>query len=106
MDSVSKIAAGLLIGASIVSLAACQAGSRGAKLFQQGECIQCHTIKGKGGAVGPNLTTVGSRRSREWIVQQIKNPATHNPNTVMPSFASRMPEQDINDIADYLAGLK
>ena len=100
------VTAVLLIGTIAVSLAACEAGSRGATVFQQNQCIQCHTIKGKGGAVGPNLTTVGSRRSRDYIIQQIKNPSSHNPDTAMPSFAGKMPEQDINDLADYLSSLK
>ncbi len=103
MDSRTAV---FLIGSLSVILIACEANSRGAKIFRQSECIQCHTISGKGGAVGPNLTTVGSRRSREWIVQQIKNPGSHRSDTAMPSFAGRMSDQDINDLADYLAGLK
>ena len=79
--------------------------SRGAQLFEKSRCKECHTIKGKGGASGPNLTIVGSRRTREYIIEQIKNPKSHNPNTEMPSF-SEMPEQDINDLADYLSHLK
>ncbi len=106
MDGGKRIAAVLLMGAATVSFAACEANSRGAKLFRQNECIQCHTIKGKGGAVGPNLTTVGSRRSRDYILQQIKDPKSHNPNTAMPSFAGRLSDQDINDLANYLAALK
>jgi mono/diheme cytochrome c family protein len=106
MDGRTAMTAALLLGTITISLAACEADSRGAKVFRQNQCIQCHTIKGKGGAVGPNLTTIGSRRSREWIVQQIKNPSSHNPDTAMPSFSGKLPEQDINDLADYLSGLK
>ena len=106
MKSGKKMTAVLVLVAAASSLAACEANSRGAKLFRQNECIQCHTIHGKGGAVGPNLTNVGSRRSRDYIVQQIKNPASHNRDTAMPSFAGRLSEQDISDLADYLAGLK
>ena len=100
------LTAAVLIGSIAVSLAACEADSRGAKIFRENQCIQCHTIRGKGGAVGPNLTTVGSRRSRDWIAQQIKTPSSHNPDTAMPSFAGKLSEQDINDLADYLSSLK
>ena len=93
------------IGFLFIIIAGCEMNSRGAKLFRAGRCKECHTIDGKGGAVGPNLTFVGSRRSREYIIEQIKNPKSHNPNTEMPSF-SNMPEKDINDLADYLSGLK
>jgi mono/diheme cytochrome c family protein len=106
VDSIRKIASVLLIGAAAASLVACEEYSRGAKLFRHNECVMCHTINGKGGAVGPNLTYVGSRRSRDWIVQQIKKPSFHNPNTAMPSFAGRLSEKDINDLADYLSSLK
>ena len=84
----------------------CSDHSAGAGLFVREKCTECHTIKGKGGAVGPNLTTVGNRRSRDYIVQQIKNPSSHNPNTAMPSFKDRLSEQEINTLADYLSNLR
>jgi mono/diheme cytochrome c family protein len=94
-----------VIGLLFISIAGCEANSRGAQLFRNGRCQECHTINGKGGAAGPNLTIVGSRHSREYIVEHIKNPKSHNPNSEMPSF-SNLPEKDINDLADYLSGLK
>lgn len=78
---------------------------KGKQIFEREKCSYCHTINGKGGSVGPNLTFVGSKRSRDYIMEQIKNPKSHNPNTAMPSF-SNLPEQDIRAIADYLSNLK
>ena len=88
------------------TLAACSSSSKGAEVFRREKCMDCHTLKGKGGSVGPNLTYVGSKRSRDYIIQQIQDPKSHNPNTEMPSFGTRLPEQDINALADYLSGLK
>jgi mono/diheme cytochrome c family protein len=88
-----------------ITMAGCEMNSRGAQLFRNGRCKECHTIKGKGGAAGPNLTFIGGKRSREYIIEQIKNPKSHNPNSEMPSF-NTLPEQDINDLADYLSHLK
>lgn len=93
------------LGILLSALQGCEMGSRGAQLFWNGQCKECHTIKGKGGSSGQNLTLVGSRRSREFIIEQIKNPKSHNANSDMPSFA-HLPEQDINDLADYLSRLK
>lgn len=87
-------------------LVSCSLGSKGAELFKREKCMDCHTLKGKGGAVGPNLTNVGSRRTRDYIYQQIKDPKSHNPRTEMPSYGERIPEEDINALADYLAGMK
>ncbi len=78
---------------------------RGALLFKRGDCIACHVINSKGGSAGPNLTYVGQRRSRSYIIEQIVDPKSHNSNTTMPSFA-HLPEKDINDLADYLSNLK
>jgi mono/diheme cytochrome c family protein len=88
------------------ALVSCSLGSKGAEIFKREKCRDCHTLNGKGGAVGPNLTYVGSRRTREYIYQQIKDPKSHNPRTEMPSFSGRVSEEDINALADYLAGMK
>jgi mono/diheme cytochrome c family protein len=93
----------LLLFVSLMVLAACE--SQGAKLFWNNRCKECHTIDGKGGSSGPNLTNVGGKRTREYIVQQIKDPKSHNPNSDMPSFRNALSEQDINALADYLSGL-
>ena len=92
--------------AIVTALAACSSSSKGAEVFRREKCMDCHTLKGKGGSVGPNLTRVGSNRSRDYIIQQIKDPKSHNPSTEMPSYDNRIPEQDINALADYLSGLK
>ena len=88
----------------IIFISACVKESRGALLFRTHRCIECHAIKGKGGSAGPNLTYVGKKRSRDYIIEQIKNPSSHNPNTAMPSYPN-LPEADINDLADYLSRL-
>jgi mono/diheme cytochrome c family protein len=97
------IVAAIIILSMLVS---CSLGSKGAEIFKREKCMDCHTFKGKGGAVGPNLTYVGSRRTREYIFQQIKDPKSHNPRTAMPSFSGRISEEEINALADYLAGMK
>jgi mono/diheme cytochrome c family protein len=106
MDKPNTVLLSLAVIAIAAASAACSSSSKGAEVFRREKCMDCHTLKGEGGAVGPNLTRVGSKRSRDYIIQQIKDPKTHNPNTEMPSYGSRIPEQDINALADYLSGLK
>lgn len=93
-----------LSGILFIVLAGCE--SKGDRLFWNNRCKECHTISGKGGSSGPNLTYVGGKRSRDYIVQQIKDPKSHNPNTDMPSFRDKLTDKEINDLADYLSGLK
>ena len=101
------IALGVVLSSLLfVALAACESNSRGARIYQSQRCPECHTLKGKGGAVGPNLTYVGSKRSRDFIVVQIRDPRSHNANSAMPSFRDKLSDQEISDLADYLSGLK
>ena len=59
---------------------------RGEVLFSEQRCITCHRFKGQGGMAGPDLTEVTRRRSTVWIVRQIKNAQSHNPESRMPVY--------------------
>jgi quinoprotein glucose dehydrogenase len=37
-------------------------------------CVRCHKIKGEGGEVGPDLTTIGAREKREYLLESIVDP--------------------------------
>jgi cytochrome c oxidase cbb3-type subunit 3 len=48
---------------------------RGETLFFGAQrCGSCHIVNGRGGRIGPELTTVGSARSRAYIVESIREP--------------------------------
>ena len=38
-------------------------------------CSTCHMIQGKGGRLGPDLTTVGGSRSAEYLAESVRNPS-------------------------------
>ncbi len=38
-------------------------------------CSTCHMIQGKGGRLGPDLTTAGASRSTEYLVESLRNPS-------------------------------
>ena len=38
-------------------------------------CSTCHMIHGKGGRLGPDLTSVGASRSTEYLVESLRNPS-------------------------------
>ena len=77
----------------------------GEDIYKAQGCSACHRIGGVGGTIGPDLSGVGRRRGKAWILQQLTDPKSHDPNSIMPSFA-KLPQKDREDIADYLAGLK
>ncbi len=58
----------------------------GAELIETYGCRGCHVIQGEGGQAGPSLDGVFERRDEDWVRAQIRDPRSHNPNTVMPDF--------------------
>ena len=38
-------------------------------------CSTCHMIEGKGGRLGPDLTTTGSARATDYLVDSVRNPS-------------------------------
>jgi putative heme-binding domain-containing protein len=48
---------------------------RGESLFFGGaKCSGCHMVGGRGGRLGPELTTVGSSRPRAYLVESVREP--------------------------------
>ncbi|MGE5189347.1 MAG: cytochrome b N-terminal domain-containing protein, partial [Gemmatimonadota bacterium] len=82
------------------------ASARGGEaLFASLGCGGCHSVNGAGGAVGPDLTNEARRgRSRQWLIDQIRDPKAHNPQTIMPGFPS-LSRADADHLVDYLMSL-
>jgi putative heme-binding domain-containing protein len=38
-------------------------------------CANCHMVQGKGGRLGPDLTTTGLARSLDYLVESVRNPS-------------------------------
>src|SRR5438876_7738080 len=50
--------------------------AHGKELFYgSAACSQCHTMQGKGGRLGPDLSTTGSARSTDYLVESVRNPS-------------------------------
>ena len=50
--------------------------ARGKKLFYgDANCSGCHMVQGRGGRLGPDLTTVGSSRAADYIVDSVRHPS-------------------------------
>lgn len=47
--------------------------SQGAEIFQK-QCATCHQVKGKGGKIGPDLSTVGGKFDRNALLDAIIHP--------------------------------
>ena len=132
---------------------------RGAALYGSTGCGGCHVVDGQGGILGPELTTIGSRRGAAYLREALVKPeATHPPGylivratlvngpvvrgirvvedvfwvhirdasgtvhtlskldlesldreidaSLMPSYASRLKDADLDDLVAYLTTLR
>ncbi|MDQ6894532.1 MAG: c-type cytochrome [Acidobacteriota bacterium] len=85
---------------------------RGQKLLADRGCYGCHMVDpaaqrdltGTYRQFGPNLAGVGSKVSRDWLFQWIKDPKAWNPETKMPNL--RLADSEALDIAEYLSTLR
>ena len=69
-------------------------------------CAKCHSLAGKGGDIGPELTHIGRRLDEATIRRQIEDASAINPESDMPPFRGKLDEQQIAALATYLASLK
>ena len=85
------------------SLAPSTSVEAGRAFYNAQSCDACHTIKGQGGEGGPPLDNVGSRCSREELVQRMRE---RRAGAVMPPLPTDTTDQQINDLVDFLLTLK
>jgi len=90
--------------AVVLLTVAAQAESKGEQIVKQ-KCTMCHLVKGKGGAIGPELTKVSARLKEKDIREKLENPKKSNPSSPMPSFKT-LPKADLDALLGYLKTLK
>lgn len=79
--------------------------SAGKTLYDSQGCVACHTIGGKGGTLGPDLSNEASKgRSGQWLVTQLRDSKAYKPDSIMPAYSSLTNEQ-IQDLVAYLMSL-
>ncbi len=78
----------------------------GHDLFQSQGCVACHRIGQTGGSIGPDLSGEGLKgHSREWITEQLMNPKSHNPSSIMPAQTAMSPAA-VAQLIDFLLAQK
>jgi len=85
---------------------------KGKRLVGELGCTGCHNIPGlPQQKVGPNLSKIGSKLRKRWLVAFLRSPKKIRPAGYLPLTASRMPNFRLNGVeaealAEYLMSLK
>lgn len=83
--------------APIVHAYSSESKRSGATLFHERGCEHCHGVDGRGGELGPDLSTVGKRLKKQRIEQQIRDGGA-----AMPAFGDVLQPDEIKDLVDFL----
>ena len=73
-------------------------------LYDKNGCTACHSIYGKGGKLGPDLTHVGSKRDADWLMRHFKDPQSVSPGSIMPKVF--LQDRELKELTDYMLSLK
>ncbi len=76
----------------------------GVGYFRVENCSACHNLADGGPKLGPNLATVGSRKSAAWMIAHFKNPREVVPGSNMPPIG--LSDAQLNTLAAFLLKLR
>jgi mono/diheme cytochrome c family protein len=74
--------------------------ANGRALFGELRCVSCHAVNGRGGTMGPELTRVGDKVRRDWLVSFLQDPHRDQPETAMLRY--RLRDDQVRDLAAFL----
>jgi ubiquinol-cytochrome c reductase cytochrome b subunit len=79
----------------------------GRALFAAQKCDDCHSIAGRGGHKGPDLSSIGLLHSVGWIHSFIERPELFKPGTIMAAYGPpALSHEEIEELAQYLASVR
>jgi ubiquinol-cytochrome c reductase cytochrome b subunit len=76
----------------------------GVGYFRAENCSACHNLADGGPKLGPNLVTVGSRKSAAWMIAHFKNPREVVPGSNMPPIT--LSDAQLNTLAAFLLKIR
>jgi len=88
----------------VLACIASAAAAEPAPLFEAHGCRSCHKIGERGGNAGPDLTTIGIRRSPEWLNKWLASPRAYKHDTKMPEQG--LPASDRAALSEFLSAQK
>jgi ubiquinol-cytochrome c reductase cytochrome b subunit len=77
---------------------------QGAVVFQNKDCRNCHALEGSGGRRGPDLTEVGTRLTRDQLIDQVSNGTPGGGD--MPAYGGQIRPAEMTALVAFLEALR
>jgi ubiquinol-cytochrome c reductase cytochrome b subunit len=77
---------------------------QGAVVLQNKNCRNCHALDGVGGRRGPDLSTVGTRLTRDQLIDQVSNGTPGG--GYMPAYGKQITPAEMTALVDFLVSLR
>jgi ubiquinol-cytochrome c reductase cytochrome b subunit len=77
---------------------------QGSVVLQHKQCRNCHALEGVGGRRGPDLSGVGTRLSRDQLIDQISNGTPGGGD--MPAYGKQIRPAEMTALVDFLVSLR
>ena len=78
--------------------------AEGERLFRVQGCYGCHLVGRFGTPIGPDLSRVGFKYSKAYLIRWLKDPESQRPNAHMPKL--ELDPAEVEALAAYLATLR
>jgi ubiquinol-cytochrome c reductase cytochrome b subunit len=77
--------------------------TQGERIYRDMNCAYCHSIRGKGGAVGPQLDRVVGNSTEEWLMKHFRDPRSVTPGSTMPQL--NLFDDEIRALTAYMKSI-
>jgi ubiquinol-cytochrome c reductase cytochrome b subunit len=77
---------------------------QGSLVLQYKNCRNCHALDDVGGRRGPDLTSVGTRLTRDQLIDQVSNGTPGGGN--MPAYGKQMSPVEMTALVEFLVSLR
>jgi len=78
--------------------------AQGEKLFVAQGCYGCHTVRGFGTPIAPDLSRIGAKYDESYLERWLRDPSLQRPTAHMPKIT--LTEDEVRALAAYLGSLQ
>ena len=78
--------------------------AEGRRVFQDQGCYGCHAVGATGTPLGPDLSHIGVKHDRSYLIGWLRDPSSQKPTAHMPKLT--LTDAEVQALAAYLGSLR